>query len=153
MRREQAAAHGRRFVRFGLVGLTGVIVNFVVLTALAEAAGLHYLIATALATEAAILTNFTLNDRWTFRDVQVHSHWIQRAWKYNLFALGGLMISVVVMAVLTSLFSLHYLFANVFAIGAAMFWNYATNARWTWSTRAAPQPVVSIESVRNDGSP
>src|SRR5687767_6577737 len=56
-----------RPLRFGLVGLSGVVVNTAALWGLARGAGLPVLLASVLATEMAILSNFLLNDRWTFR--------------------------------------------------------------------------------------
>ena len=56
-----------RPIRFGLVGLSGAAVNTGILWGLVWGLGLPVLLASALATEAAILSNFLLNDRWTFR--------------------------------------------------------------------------------------
>lgn len=131
-RRESKREHGRHLVRFGLVGVSGVLVNYALLYLLVGVGGLNHLVAAALATEAAILGNFALNDLWTFRDVRPNSTRMRRALRYNLLASFGLVISVVVLAALTHLSSLHYLFANLFAIGAATLWNYGANRSWTW---------------------
>jgi putative flippase GtrA len=37
-----------------------------------------------------------------------------------------------VLALVVAVSGLHYLVANLIAIGAAMTWNFAANARWTW---------------------
>ncbi|MBX6341583.1 MAG: GtrA family protein [Thermomicrobiaceae bacterium] len=124
--------HARRFVRFGLVGASGVAVNMLLLYGLTEYAGLHYLAASVIATECAILNNFVLNNVWTFADTRPTSSWLARALRYNLFALGGLVITVAILAALTSGLGLHYLVANLFAIAAATVWNYGANYRWTW---------------------
>jgi dolichol-phosphate mannosyltransferase len=122
-----------RLVRFGLVGASGVLVNTGLLYLLTEAGGLDYLVAAVLATEGAIFSNFSLNDRWTFRGVNPRTSWVRRALLYNFVALAGLVISVIVLAVLTYLLNLHYLVANLFAIGAATLWNYAVNSSSTWA--------------------
>ncbi len=128
-------AHARRFVRFGLVGGTGVLVNLAVLVLLVELFGLAPLLAAAVATETAILSNFALNDAWTFRDARSGSRWHVRAARYNIYALGGLAISLAVLVVLTGWLGMHYLAANLVAIGVATSWIYVTNARWTWQAR------------------
>ena len=46
-----------RFVKFSIVGAGGVIVQVVTLGVLLRAAGVHYLLATALAVEASVLNN------------------------------------------------------------------------------------------------
>lgn len=143
-------AHERRLLQFALVGTLGVLVNTTLLALLVEVGGLHPVVASALATEAAILGNFALNDRWTFRDAHpLHASargWMRRAVHYHLVALGGLVVSVGVLAALTGGLRLHYLAANGCAVGAGFLWNYAGNCRLTWSPslghqRAAPTPV------------
>ena len=128
------ADHKHRLLRFGLVGASGVLVNSALLYLLTQAGGLNHLVAAALATEATIFYNFSLNDRWAFRDAKPGISWARRALRYNFVALGGLMISVAVLAMLTYFLDLNYLVANLLAIGAATLWNYAVNSCFTWST-------------------
>jgi dolichol-phosphate mannosyltransferase len=122
-----------RMVRFGLVGISGVVVNSAILLALAEGIGLTPVVASALATEGAILTNFAINDRWTFGDAPRERSWAARAVRYNIVAMGGLAITVCVLAALLGMTSLHYLVANLLAIAAATAWNYTVNGAMTWS--------------------
>lgn len=141
--------HGARIIRFGIVGTSGVLVNYAMLIALVELLGLNRLIAVALANETAILSNFFFNNLWTFRDVGREIPFLQRALRYNVLGLGGLLVSVTVLGVLTYGFGMQYLLANAFAIGTAMTWNYLSNARWTWSlhtARMTPQPLRVPES-------
>lgn len=56
-----------RWLKFNAVGALGIAVQLAVLAAL-RAAALHYLGATALAVEAAVLHNFVWHERWTWRD-------------------------------------------------------------------------------------
>jgi dolichol-phosphate mannosyltransferase len=137
-------ADHRRLVRFGLVGASGVLVNSALLYLLAEAGGLNHLVAAALATEASILYNFSLNDRWAFRDAKPGISWARRALRYNSVALAGLVISLLVLAVLTYSLNLGYLFANLFAIGAATLWNYAVNSCFTWPTVSLGSPSANL---------
>lgn len=121
-----------RLARFALVGISGIGVNSAVITFLVEIGRLSPVVAGALATEAAILSNFTLHDRWTFRGQCNAVGWPGRAARYNLAALGGLVINVAVLAGLTGWLHLHYLVANVVAIGAAFAWNYVASCRFAW---------------------
>ena len=56
-----------RFLRFNGVGLGGFVLQLLVLSLLVRL-GLHYLAATALAVETAVLHNFFWHERWTWRD-------------------------------------------------------------------------------------
>jgi putative flippase GtrA len=58
----------RRWLKFSAVGATGIAVQLVTLALLLRLAGLHYLLATALAVEASVLHNFVWHRRWTWSD-------------------------------------------------------------------------------------
>jgi len=137
--RLELGLHGARLLRFSLVGGSGVLVNNAILLALVERLHLPPVLAAAIATECAIASNFMLNDRWTFRGV-VGSHgapWPRRFASYNLLTLGGLLLSVGVLAALHELAGVHYLLANVVGICAGTLWNYSSNHNWTWSRSRA----------------
>ena len=57
----------RRLVVFNVVGMIGFVVQLAVLAVLLRL-GLHYLLATALAVEAAVLHNYIWHERWTWKD-------------------------------------------------------------------------------------
>ena len=131
--------HARRFIRFGIVGGTGVLVNNALLLALVELLRVPAIPAAIVATECAIVSNFFLNDRWTFRDISRANGrpWPRRFLSYNLLTLGGLVISVGVLALLHGVAGVHYLVANLAGIAVGTLWNYGTNHQWTWSRRRA----------------
>jgi len=157
----------RRYTRpisFGLVGLSGVVVNTVILWGLVHGLGLPVLLSSAIATEAAILSNFLLNDRWTFRTAAHQGMFVQRLLRFNGVALGGMAITTAVLAALTAHEHLPLLLANLLAVGAAMGWNYVVNSRWTWGpgtgdrgpgARSSAQPVLidGLSSVVGRRSP
>src|SRR5688500_18149964 len=85
-----------RIIRFGCVGLSGVVVNMLLLWFLTERVGLYYLVASAIATEAAILSKFTLNHWWTFAPLREGSSALRKLAKFNLVSLGGLVFSLAI---------------------------------------------------------
>jgi dolichol-phosphate mannosyltransferase len=131
--------HAGRFLRFGLVGGSGVLVNNAVLLALVEGLRVPPVAAAAVATECAIVSNFLLNDRWTFADARraASRSWARRFASYNLLTLGGLVLSVGVLALLHGVAGMHYLLANGVGIAAGTLWNYGSNHQWTWANRRA----------------
>ncbi len=132
-----AEAVGKRriagqFVKFCLVGGSGVIVNMAVVYLLHERLGLALLLASPVAVEASILSNFFLNNHWTFRTPDVE---VRRLAKFNLVSLGGMAITTGILTLLVTYVGLHWVFANLIAIGAATVWNFALNFLWTWRQR------------------
>jgi dolichol-phosphate mannosyltransferase len=134
-----------RIARFGAVGAAGVAVNTLALVALTRGAGLAEWQASPVATEAAIVGNFLLNDAWTFRDVRGGSP-AARFLRYNGVALGGMLITAVALSLLMRLGRVGLVPANLFAVALAMAWNYAVNSRWTWG--AAPAQASAPAASR-----
>ncbi len=132
----------RRFVRFCLVGGSGVLVNMGLLWFFTEVAGLYYLVASAIAVEFAVINNFLWNDTWTFRDrcsAGGHMRW-RRFLKFNLVSLAGLCINVSLLWLFTSHLGVYYLLSNLVGIAAATMWNFLVNSRWTWQ----PRKIVAV---------
>jgi dolichol-phosphate mannosyltransferase len=126
-----------RPARFLTVGLAGLLVNSLLLWLLVETAHLHPLVASIIASEAAIVHNFLLNDRWTFRAQSRQHSPLKRLARFNGVALGGMLVTVALLTVLVTSLRLDLLAANVVAVGAATLWNYVVNSRWTWRADAA----------------
>ncbi len=124
----------RRFLKFCLVGGSGVLVNMGLLWLLTEVAGLFYLASSAVAVECAILNNFLWNDVWTFRDRRADGRRARlcRLARFNAVSLGGLGINVLVLWLLTEHLGVYYLLSNLAGIVAATMWNFLVNSRWTW---------------------
>lgn len=122
-----------RFVKFGLVGGSGIIVNEGLLWALTEFVGLPYTISSPIAVEASIISNFMLNDVFTFRDRRDRAgSGLIRFLKFNSVSLGGLVINVGTLWLLTTFLGVHYLVSNLAGIFLAFLWNFLLNSWWTW---------------------
>lgn len=126
-----SADPNRRVAKFALVGLTGVVVNLALLAGLTEWAGLHYLVSAAIAIEASILSNFALNDAWTFRDRRF-GRWWERLWRFNLVSLLALVVNLGVLSLFTEALGVHYLLSELVAIGVGFLANYQGNLSWTY---------------------
>lgn len=123
-----------RFAKFCLVGLSGVLVNVGLLWSLTEFLGLYYLISATISIESSIVSNFVLNNYFTFHDRRLPGAktFLKRLLKFNLVSLGGLVINLGVLWTLTELFGIYYIFSNLCGILMATLWNYAANTWWTW---------------------
>lgn len=147
--------HGFRYVRFGLVGASGTVVNLAVLYVAheflfraVEPVGSKPYFSLALAIAVATVNNFTWNRLWTWSD-RVHATSVeegQRLSKRSLLAqLGqyataswlGILLQYALTLWLAHM-GMHYLLANVLAILIASVSNFITNDRWTFRQRREP---------------
>ena len=125
-----------RLLRFACVGASGVAVNTAVFWLLSVRLHLHYLIAGAAAFEVATVSNYLLNDAWTFADRRA-ARGLRGPGRYHAVTLGGLAINLLVLHLLAGGRGVPPLIANLCGIAAAMLWNFALNLRWTWREAAA----------------
>ncbi|MGA7955044.1 MAG: glycosyltransferase family 2 protein [Gloeobacterales cyanobacterium] len=128
-----------RFLKFGLVGVSGVLVNLIALWLLKEKAAWPLWESGIGAVEISIISNFLLNDNWTFRAEAQRSPgivaWLTRLLRFNLICAVGAILNVVCMLLLTQLLGMYYLISQLVAVGISMFWNYTLNAIWNWQTK------------------
>jgi putative flippase GtrA len=61
-----------QLAKFGVVGLSGYVVNLVVYAFLLKQVGLHYLLAATVSFLAAATNNYIWNRLWTFRHQRGH---------------------------------------------------------------------------------
>ncbi|MEO0867200.1 MAG: glycosyltransferase [Cyanobacteria bacterium J06642_11] len=128
----------KRFLRFGVVGFSGVFVDMAVLYLLHSLVGLPLTRSKILAGEVAILNNFIWNDAWTFSDVvQQQQGWgarLGRFLKFNLICLSGLILNVLVLNILYNVvFGQRYAYlANLLAIAVVTLWNFWLNLKLSW---------------------
>jgi putative flippase GtrA len=122
----------KRWLKFNGVGLLGVGVQLSTLTFLKGGLGLHYLVATVVAVEAAVLHNFAWHERWTWVD-RTKLQRARLAGRLVRFHVANGLISVcgnlALMWVLVSRSQLDYVAANILSIGACSMLNfYASEA-------------------------
>ncbi len=117
-----------RVAKFIAVGLAGMAVNEGLLFLLEPHAPL--LLASAVAVEASIVSNFIMNNSWTFRK-RVHGAILNRLAKYNAVMIAGALLNVGILGILVFL-HFEYLAANfigiIFAFGA----NYLGSESVVW---------------------
>lgn len=123
-----------RMGKFLLVGASGVLVNYGVYIPLTRFAGVQDWIANVAATETSVLSNFVLNDFFTFSDMRTRGFrsFLQRLLRFNLVSLGGVGLNLAVFWFLTTRAHIYDMVALAFGIGAATIWNYFVNRIWTW---------------------
>jgi putative flippase GtrA len=146
--------HGFRYVRFGLVGASGTVVNLVVLyiaheylfTAI-EPPGSKPYFSLVLAIAVSTVNNFTWNRLWTWSD-RLHATSTAHEEGVTLRSMAAQLgqyataswLGIALQYVLTLWLAhfLHYLLANVIAIVIASISNFMANDRWTFRHRDKP---------------
>ena len=132
----------QRFLRYGLVGFSGVFVDMALFYLLADGVGFGVTVSKFLAAEVAIINNFIWNDAWTFADLtrQQRSYRarVKRLMKFNLICFTGLILDVCLLLIFYQIiFSGQFKYlANLIAIALVAAWNFWLNVKLSWRVTA-----------------
>jgi dolichol-phosphate mannosyltransferase len=139
----------KTFIKFALVGASGVVVNLGIFTLLLSA-GVHKLLASPIAVEVSILSNFLLNNWWTFRWRKTADHVRVKGLKFNAVSLVSLAVSFGTFVLLSFIFpnatpQIHQFIGIVPATAV----NYFLNSYWTFRHVEPPTPKARESTVES----
>jgi dolichol-phosphate mannosyltransferase len=123
----------KRIVKFIGVGLSGTVVNIGVLRIVTAFTSWSPRVQLVPGIEISIITNFLLNDYFTFADRRKGraGSFFGRMGKYNLIALAGAVINWGSAALLINL-GVNIFLADFIGIVIAFAWNYFLSTVWAW---------------------
>jgi dolichol-phosphate mannosyltransferase len=121
-----------RILKFAIVGLSGVGVNMGMLFVLTDYFHIPYLISSILAIEISIISNFFLNDLWTWKD-RIKKKYIYRFIQYHIsVGITAIFVNWLILLLLTEIFGVYYLLSNLIGIALGTAVNYILNDVWTF---------------------
>lgn len=121
-----------KFIKFGFVGISGVLVDFSITYFCKEKLNIGKYISNSLGFIMATLSNFYLNQAWTFTD-RAHHAISSEFPKFLGFALIGLLINTFVLFLMTERLKFNFYLAKIFAILVVSIWNFLGNYLYTFA--------------------
>ena len=120
------------FIKYSLVGVSGVFVNLGLYLFLTRYYEISELVAPLIAIESALISNFILNNFWTFGKRITQSRIRVKFVKFHLVSGFSALINYSAFLTLFLVFGLYDILANLIGIGLAAIVNYLINSNWTW---------------------
>ena len=120
-----------KFLRFGLVGATGVAVDFTVTYFFKEKVRINKFLANSLGFSFAATSNYFLNRIWTFQSQQPDI--LNQFGKFFVISLLGLVLSNFLIWFLHSKRKFNFYLVKLISIGIVMIWNFALNYLYTFA--------------------
>jgi putative flippase GtrA len=119
-----------QFLKFGVVGFTGLFVDFGITWFLKEKVGWHKYLANSLGFIAAASSNYLLNRIWTFesQDPEILSQYS----KFLIISIIGLGLNNFFIYIFNDRLNFNFYFAKLLAIGLVTFWNFFANYFFTF---------------------
>ena len=120
-----------QFIKFCVVGGTGVVVDFGITFLFKEKLKLNKYLANSLGFMAAASTNYLLNRWWTFRshDPEVAQQYVQ----FVGISAIGLILNNIIIYLLNDKARLNFYLSKLIAIGLVTLWNFFMNYYFTFT--------------------
>jgi putative flippase GtrA len=120
-----------KFLKFGITGLTGMVIDFSITFLLKEKLKVHRYLANSAGFTVAATSNYFLNRIWTFHSSNPRV--ITEYGSFFIISLIGLGINNLFLYIFEKKFKFYL--AKLFAIGVTMLWNFFANYYITFSVR------------------
>lgn len=120
-----------KFIKFGVVGFSGVFVDFAITWLTKEKLHIQKYVANAIGFTTAATSNYFLNRIWTFESTNPRV--MVEYGEFFLISMIGLGINTFVLWLLNSKFKMNFYLAKLFAIGVVTIWNFLANALITFN--------------------
>jgi len=125
----------QQVAKFAVVGTIGFIINTLAFQLFRVLIGLSAYLSVTLAFELSVISNFNLNNLWTFKERKISSlrGYVSKFFQFNLASVGSLLIQNIGMFVGKTLFGDQYeLLYLVVSIGIGLFLNYLIYTKIIW---------------------
>jgi putative flippase GtrA len=121
-----------KFLKFGVVGFSGVFVDFGMTYLAKEKLHIQKYVANAIGFTTAASTNYYLNRIWTFESTNPRIG--LEYTEFFIISLIGLAINTLILWLLVSRFRMNFYVAKIFAIIVVTIWNFFANVLITFNT-------------------
>ncbi|TAF46763.1 MAG: GtrA family protein [Sphingobacteriales bacterium] len=121
-----------KFLKFSLVGFSGIFVDFGITYIFKEKVKIHKYIASSAGFVFATASNYYLNRVWTFKSVGASA--IVQFEKFFIIACIGLIISNTLIYIFNDKLKYNFWVCKLSAIILVSFWNFFANYIYTFAT-------------------
>ena len=118
-----------KFIKYGLVGVLGLVVDMGVFYIMNKKLGINYVVSNITSSSLAVIHNFILNSYFTFR---VTDKKLKRFLSFYLIALVGMAISTGLLALFIDVFKLDTMISKLISIFIVALIQYFFNKKLTF---------------------
>lgn len=120
-----------KFIKFGIVGFSGVFIDFGITYLCKEWLKIPKYVANACGFLVAATTNYFLNRFWTF--YSTNPNMLREFSEFFIISIIGLLINTGVLFICVKKFKFNFYFAKLVAIGVTTIWNFFANYLYTFA--------------------
>ena len=136
----------KRLVMYVMVGVVGLVINQGLTVGLPRL-GIPYVVAGLTGRVVSTLSNYVLNDSWTWRGrgAAGFGQWCWRGVKYVATRLVGIAIGTAGLVLFYDVVGVPLFWANLLSMGLGLVWGFGASEKWVWATEDSS---LSLESAK-----
>ncbi|HMD88553.1 MAG TPA: glycosyltransferase family 2 protein [Anaerolineaceae bacterium] len=133
-----------RFIKFLVVGASGILVNSAALALATDSLHIYYLISAAIATVASTTWNFALTEWWVFNNRPASEGRLKRFLLFFVMNNVALLFRTPIIYVLTSVLGMYYLLSNLISLAILTVLRYLLADGFIWGKPKTKDSQVQI---------
>lgn len=114
-----------QIMKFGVVGVLAFFIDYGVLFALTEFAGIYYLVSAAISFTVSVVFNYLCSMKYVFAGKEGMSK-RKEFIIFILLSIAGLGLNQLLLWLGTDIFHIYYMITKIFATGVVMVFNFIT---------------------------
>ena len=118
------------FLKFGIVGISGIAVDFFTTWLLKEKLKFNKYLANCIGFSFAVINNFIWNRYWTFNDTV--QPFTEQFLKFALISIMGLAINSLLLFLFVKYTKINFYIIKLIVIALVFFWNFSINYLYTF---------------------
>ena len=125
MKNEKKKSLMQQIIRFGVVGGSAFLIDYVVMILLTELVGLNYLLSSGISFAVSVIFNYVLSVCWVF-NISANRNKKQDFLVFMIFSLIGLGLNQLIMWISVDKLGIFYMLAKIGATAIVMVYNFVT---------------------------
>jgi putative flippase GtrA len=121
-----------QFLRYGLVSVVAVSVDFGGLIVLKQYGHVDYILAASISFIAGLFVNYVLSIFWVFQNSRFTNRWYEFA-LFAVIGIVGLGFTDLILWVLTTGLGLFYVLSKIIATVVVYFWNFGIRKKFVFN--------------------
>ena len=119
----------KQFIKFGLIGGVGTVINLLILYTFTEYLGFYYMFSAIIAFMVGATINFIMNKKWTFLE-RVREDFLIKYSKYFFVSIVALLGNLLILYILTEFVGVYYILSQFLAASVSLIVNFFCSKKW-----------------------
>lgn len=122
-----------RFIKFGMVGFSGLVIDFFITWLFKEKIGLNKYLSNGLGFLFGVVNNYFLNKYFTFQNND--SHLASQFFSFLIISIIGFLLNTIFLYLLQKNTKINFYVCKAIVTVLVFFWNFSANTLYTFKTQ------------------